>query len=43
MDTARWKRLLPWILPPLVAVALLAGLMVWFDSAPPVPFQYLGP
>ena len=38
-----WRRVLPWALPPLLVVLFLALLLLWFEGAPPVPFQYTAP
>lgn|GEM_PF-5716450 len=38
-----WKRALPWVLPPVVVLALLGLLILYFEGAPPVPFHYTGP
>ena len=38
-----WKRLVPWIVPPLFVVLVLWLLLLYFEAAPPVPFHYTSP
>lgn len=39
----RVKKLLPWVLPPLIAVLLILLFLLAFEVAPPVPFHYTTP
>ena len=41
--TPLWRRLLPWVLPPVLVLIVIAVLLLWFESAPPVPFHYTSP
>jgi hypothetical protein len=40
---ALWKRALPWVLPPVLVLAVIVLLLLYFEASPPVPFHYTSP